>query len=102
MNRFSPTFLALTLAAALSPAAHAADASKLGTELTPAGGERAASKDGAIPAWAGNEAQHTGWTWGKYRGASFKYKGDKPLTLDITAPRRDTRDVELHGLQFRY
>ncbi len=34
--------------------------------------------------------------------AGFDMLAAVRLTLDITAPRRDTRDVELHGLQFRY
>lgn len=63
--------------------AHAADAARLGTALTPSGAEPGASKDGAIPAWSGNEPQQSGWAYGKYRGDFFKYKGDKPiLTID--------------------
>ena len=57
--------VALTSLLSLVGPAHAADPARLGGELTPAGGDRAASNDGAIPAWGGNEAQHSGWTWGK-------------------------------------
>ena len=46
--------LALVLALGVSFAAHGAeDPSRLGKDLTPAGGEKAASKDGSIPAWSG-------------------------------------------------
>ena len=89
MNRFSTPLLALALGT-LAPAAPAADASRLGTELTPSGAERAASKDGTIPAWSGNETQHTGWTWGTYRGAGFKHQRDKPV-LTIDASKSDRR-----------
>ena len=45
--------------------------------LTPAGGERAASKDGTIPAWEGAPPASS-WSYGKPRLDSFKYKADKP------------------------
>ena len=67
----------------------AADASRLGTELTPTGAEKGASKDGSIPAWAGNQpASDGGWAWGKLRSAHFKHKGDKPL-FSIDASNAD-------------
>jgi hypothetical protein len=59
--------------------AQAQDAGRLGKELTPAGGEVAANKDGTIPAWAGKEDQASGWSYGKVRGEHWKHKGDKPL-----------------------
>lgn len=50
--------------------------------LTPSGAERGASKDGNVPAWEGAPAAG-GWTYGKKRVDSFKYKDDKPLfTID--------------------
>jgi len=66
----------------------AADAAKLGTDLTPAGAEKGANQDGTIPAWPGNQVQHTGWTFGKLRSESFKFQGDKPL-LTIDASNAD-------------
>ena len=82
MNRFRITLLAVALSA-LASQALAADASKLGTELTPIGAEKAANKAGTIPAWPGNEVQQTGWSYGELRGQHFKYKDDKPLyTID--------------------
>jgi hypothetical protein len=81
----SLTFGAIAAAVLVLSAAsaHAADPAQLGKELTPAGGERAASKDNTVPAWGGNEAQHSGWTYGKPRGEHFKHKADKPiLTID--------------------
>ena len=62
-----------------------ADAAKLGKELTPVGAEKAANKDGTIPAWQGTEAPTAGWSYGKSRAAHFKYQGDKPLyTIDAS------------------
>lgn len=77
---------ALVLAAG-SPV-RAADAARLGAELTPSGAEKGPNKDGAIPAWGGNEAQQSGWSYGKFRGDHFKYKGDKS-TLTIDASNAD-------------
>ncbi len=90
MIRHTPWSLAGLLLAgvsalALHPQARAADAARLGTELTPAGAEKGASKDGSIPAWPGNEAQQSGWSFGKFRGDHFKHKDDKPLlTIDVS------------------
>ena len=65
--------------ASLSALAVAQDAN-----LTPAGAEKAASKDGAIPAYEGAPAA-AGWSYGKRRIDSFKYKDDKPLqTIDAS------------------
>ncbi len=80
--------LAVSSLLAVAGLAHAADAARLGTELTPAGADKAASPDGVIPAWHGNEAQQSGWTFGKLRGDHFKYKADKPL-LSIDASNAD-------------
>ena len=73
------TIMGAAMLLVFGPIAYASDAARLGAELTPAGAEKAANKDGSIPAWSGNEAQHSGWTWGKYRGDSFKHRSDKPL-----------------------
>src|SRR3954470_15188992 len=47
------TLAGLALAANSLAAVSAADAAKLGNELTPLGGEKAANADGSIPAWDG-------------------------------------------------
>ena len=82
---FSSLILALFAA---SPGTQAADAARLGAELTPLGAEKAANKDGSIPAWTGNEAQQSGWSYGQLRGEHFKHKDDKP-TLSIDAASAD-------------
>ena len=48
-------------------------------DLTPEGGDRAASKDGAVPAYAGKQSAEPGWEWGKVRGDFWKHKNEKPL-----------------------
>lgn len=64
--------------------ANAQDATKLGKELTPAGGEAAASASG-IPAYVGKEDPLPGWGPGKFRGDYWKHKDEKPLfTIDET------------------
>jgi len=55
------------------------DAAKLGTTLTPLGGEVAASADGVIPAWTPPGQQDAGWSYGQTRGQHWKFKNDKPL-----------------------
>ncbi|WP_172152416.1 DUF1329 domain-containing protein [Pseudomonas tumuqii] len=55
------------------------DPALLGTELTPLGGEVAASTDGAIPAWTPPGPQGGDWTYGEVRGQHWKFKDDKPL-----------------------
>jgi len=71
--------VAAVAAAMTVVSANAEDAAKLGTALTTAGADKAASADGSVPAWTapGNEGQ--GWTRGKRRIDYFKYKDDKPL-----------------------
>ncbi len=56
-----------------------ADAALLDKNLTPSGAERAANKDGSIPAWQGAEPAMPGWSWGKPRLDYWSHKGDKPL-----------------------
>lgn len=55
----------------------AAEAAKLGKELTPIGAEKAGNKDGSIPAWTGGRPQS-----GKLKGEfphDDKIDGEKPL-----------------------
>lgn len=54
-------------------------ASAYAQELTPAGAEKAGSKDGSIPAFQGSEAAPAGWSYGKPRGEFWKHKDEKPL-----------------------
>lgn len=81
MSRFFQCPTAVAAAALLQAASGAAlaDSARLGAELTGVGAQRAASKDGAIPAFAAPDAQLPGWAPGKKREDFFKYKGDKPL-----------------------
>ncbi|EME9705133.1 hypothetical protein Q066_02662 [Pseudomonas aeruginosa BL12] len=59
------------LQAATSP-----DLSKLGSELTPIGAEKAGNADGSIPAWSGGLIQApAGWS----RGKGDPYASEKPL-----------------------
>ncbi|MFJ3054983.1 DUF1329 domain-containing protein [Herbaspirillum sp. NPDC087042] len=72
-----------TLAAVLSAgvaggagAAGTSDAARLGADLTPFGAEKAASKDGSIPAWSGGLSKApAGWK----PGHLDPFKEDKPL-----------------------
>ncbi|GAB3630046.1 hypothetical protein PTE30175_04807 [Pandoraea terrae] len=48
-------------------------------DLTPEGADRAASKDGAVPAYAGKQSPEPGWEYGKYRGDFWKHRNEKPL-----------------------
>lgn len=83
----APLLAALALLAA--PAAHAATSA--GAELTPSGAEKAASRDGRIPAWQAGFAAAPGWSHGKRRIDFFPHKGDKPL-FSI-----DASNVEQHA-----
>ena len=59
-------------------AVEAAEAAKLGAELTPVGAERAANADGSIPAWNGDGLQApAGWTVGQVR--PDPYANEQPL-----------------------
>ncbi len=48
-------------------------------DLTPEGGDRAPSKDGSVPAYAGRQSADPGWEWGKIRGDFWKHRNEKPL-----------------------
>ena len=75
------TIVALTVAATtISMAAPIAAA-----ELTAAGAEAGSNADHTIPAFDGANSIEQGWTYGKYRGAFWKYKDEKPLlTIDAS------------------
>ena len=87
MNPFRISFVALALCALAAPS-HAADAARLGADLTPSGAEKRGNADGSIPAWPGNEVQQSGWKYGDLRAEHWKYKDDKPL-FSIDASNAD-------------
>jgi len=82
-SKTAPTGIALAIATALSLYAAtsnaAPDAARLGADLTATGAEKAANKDGVIPAFAAAPVAEAGWSQGKKREDFFKFKGDKPL-----------------------
>ncbi|WP_028218018.1 DUF1329 domain-containing protein [Paraburkholderia oxyphila] len=47
--------------------------------LTPAGAEGSASKDGLVPAFAGRQAPQSGWEYGKNRADFWKHRDEKAL-----------------------
>lgn len=62
----------------------AEDASRLGKDLNPLGGEMKGNKEGTIPAWK-EENVFPGWSAGKDPGKFYKYRDDKPLfTIDAS------------------
>lgn len=79
-RRSAPLVLALFAALGSLPSQAALDASDLGRDLTPLGGEKAANKDGSIPAWSGETGVTGAFTPGKQlRMDAWRFKGDKPL-----------------------
>lgn len=83
---YSQVVIALLAAAvAASVGAQTRDASRLGKDLTAAGAEPGASKDGSIPAFTGTESPAGGWAAGKKRLDHWKHKAEKPLyTIDAS------------------
>jgi hypothetical protein len=79
--------------AGLSAQANAADANKLGSELSPTGADKSAGKDG-LPAWSGTEAPVGAWAFGKKRGDFWKYKNEKP-SFSIDAANVDKYSAHL-------
>jgi len=75
-----------------APAAFAAvspeEAARLGAELTPLGGEKAANADGSIPAWNGGLKSAADAGFASYHSGEHyadPYAGDKPLFTISTA-----------------
>jgi hypothetical protein len=78
-------FLAGALAAAA--AISAADAARLGNDLTPLGGEKAGSADGSIPAWTGGiTTPPAGYKPGMHHPDPYK---DDQVLFTITAANSD-------------
>jgi hypothetical protein len=94
MAKTSVNLLASAVLAALGLAlapAHAqisaADADRLGADLTPLGGEKAGNKDGSIPAWDGGITSPAKAGFPNYKSGQFHpdpFASDKPL-YTITA-----------------
>src|SRR4029077_669567 len=64
------------------------EAARLGAELTPLGGEKAANADGSIPAWNGGLKSAADAGFGSHLSGehySDPYAGDKPLFTISTA-----------------
>jgi len=86
-QRLSIALASLLAFGATMQYASAQEADRLGNDLTVLGGEKAASKDGMIPAWAPGDVGQ-GWSYGKKRADFWKYKGEKP-TVSIDAGNVD-------------
>ena len=72
--------VALAAAAAVGTCgAQTRDASRLGKDLTVAGAEPGANKDGSISAFSATEAPAAGWSYGKKRIDFWKHKAEKPM-----------------------
>ena len=72
----------LALGAPAMAAVSAAEAAKLGAELTPLGGEKAANADGSIPAWDGGLTSAAQAGFANFRPGQHHpdpYASDKPL-----------------------
>ena len=62
----------------------AGGAPSVGSGLTYAGAQASGNADGSIPAFEGVVPPSPGWSFGKFRGDYWKYRGEKPL-FSITA-----------------
>lgn len=95
-------FIAAALTVALSAAPVQAkisstDAAKLGTELTPLGGEKAGNADGSIPAWNGGlTAAPAGYSEGDFH--PDPYAGEAPLFTITSANYKEHSEHLSPGL----
>ena len=95
-------FIAAALTVALSAApvqakVSSADAAKLGTELTPLGGEKAGNADGSIPAWNGGlTSAPAGYTEGDFH--PDPYAGEAPLFTITGANYKEHAEFLSDGL----
>ena len=85
------TLISLAAAMLIAPVAFGAvspqEAARLGAELTPLGGEKAANADGTIPAWTGGLKSAADAGFPNYHSGDHHpdpYAADKPL-FTITA-----------------
>ena len=80
-------FCSLSSALISSASISAADANRLGNDLTPLGGEKAGNADGSIPAWNGGiTTPPAGYTVGMHHPDPFK---DDQVLFTITAANAD-------------
>lgn len=80
-------FCSLSSGLILYASISAADANRLGNDLTPLGGEKAGNADGSIPAWDGGlTAPPAGYTVGMHHPDPFK---DDQVLFKITAANAD-------------
>lgn len=95
MNTKSILSVLCLLASGLSASAaiSAADASRLGNDLTPLGGEKAGNADGSIPAWTGGiTAAPAGYKPGMHHPDPFK---DDAVLFTITSANADQYAAKL-------
>lgn len=82
-----PAFCFFSLAGITFANTSAADASRLGNDLTPLGAEKAGNADGSIPAWTGGiTTPPAGYTKGAHHPDPFK---DDQVLFTITAANAD-------------
>lgn len=86
--------LVLSLFSGLALAATPADIAKLGTSLTPLGGEKAGNAEGTIPAWTGGITRPPAGYKGPGQHHIDPYAGDKPL-FTITKANLDKYKAHL-------
>src|SRR5690349_24005220 len=82
------TVAGLTLAGNALAAVSAADAAKLGAELTPLGGEKAGNADGSIPAWDGGLTSAAQAGFPNFKAGQHHpdpYANDNPLYTETAA-----------------
>ena len=83
----------LASVAVASAAISAADAGRLGNDLTPLGGEKAGNADGSIPAWTGGiTTPPAGYTPGMHHPDPYK---DDAVLFTITAANADKYAAQL-------
>ncbi|MCC6193562.1 MAG: DUF1329 domain-containing protein [Burkholderiales bacterium] len=85
------------LAASAASALTAADADRLGKDLTPSGAEKAGNKDGTIPPWNGGLVKPpAGWT--PEQGYTDPFSGEKPTVVINAANAEQHKDRLPAGL----
>lgn len=100
MKKIGIIAAALTVALSAAPVqakVSSADAAKLGTELTPLGGEKAGNADGSIPAWNGGlTSAPAGYTEGDFH--PDPYAGETPLFTITGANYKEHAEFLSDGL----
>ena len=100
MKKIGIIAAALTVALSAAPVqakVSSADAAKLGTELTPLGGEKAGNADGSIPAWNGGlTSAPAGYSEGDFH--PDPYAGETPLFTITGANYKEHAEYLSDGL----